>query len=208
MPGRTPIQPVRPVERTARTAPRSTTKALLGVLGDALMPWRPFRRRRRWARMWNPYATVADMNGLGFVLTQGGGWEINRTLPGGAPYLKPFDPLYNPRGEQGLYYDTQLGAIPTDAEIGPNECYTPVQSAWIYAKEGYIPPPYVPPSEWRPVAAQYGPPTSLGEATAADAAVQELSRHQRRMFYLTAMSTAAIVTVASINIYRAMKQRG
>ena len=172
-------------------------------------------------RYYNPYPTVADLNsnaGLGMVLVQGGGWEVNRTLPGGYPYLKPFDPQYIRRGESGMYYDTMLGgslgAIPTDAELGPPMCYTPVQSAWIYAKEGYVAPPYVPPDEWRPVAKRYGPPTApLGAATTnvdtvvASAAVSELSKHQRRMFYLSALSTAAIVAVASINIVRAMRQK-
>jgi hypothetical protein len=161
--------------------------------------------------------------GLGYVLTQGTGWEINRTLPGGYPYLPPFDPQYYRRGETGLYYDTPLGAIPTDAEIGPNECYTPVQSAWIYAKEGFIAPPYIPPHGWRPVTRPYGPPTApLGqpfppqegnigpESAVADVlasqAINELSRHQRRLFFLTALSTTAIVAVASINIFRAIRQ--
>jgi hypothetical protein len=163
-------------------------------------------------RYYDPYGSFANMNGpagLGFVLTQGGGWEINRTLPGGAPFLRPFDPRYNERGEQGFYYDTMLGAIPTDAELGPNECYTPVQSAWIWTKEGYVAPPYVPPNNWRPVTPPYGPPTApLGAvADAAADAVFELSRHQRRMFYLSALSTAAIVTVAAINIVRSMRQK-
>lgn len=177
-------------------------------------PVTPPRPGLRTRRVYDPYGSFAQLKGpagLGFVLTQGGGWEINRTLPGNKPLLRPYDPRYNERGEQGFYYDTMLGAIPTDAEIGPNECYTPVQSGWIWAKEGYIAPPYVPPRQWRPVPSQYDPPTSLGSAlAAADAAseaVAELSKHQRRMFYLSALSTAAIVAVASINIVRAIRNR-
>lgn len=158
------------------------------------------------SRAYSPYPTIADLkgSGLGFVLAP---WEINRTLPNGPPYLKPFDPGYYQRGEMDLYYDTQLGAIPTDAELGPNECYTPVQSGWINAKEGFVPPPWVPPHGWRPVPAQYGPPTSLDGAQLSDfgGALEELVKHQKKMFYISLISTTAIVAVAIANVWKATR---
>jgi len=166
---------------------------------------KPHRAEKKHHRFYNPYPTVADLKGsggLGFVLVNGGGWEINRTLPNEAGSLVPYDPQYYRRGETGYYYDTPLGAIPTDAELGPNECYTPVQSAWIDTGEGYVAPPYVPPNGWRPVPAQYGPPTSLGEAV--DATVV---KHEKRMFYLTAISTIAIVAAASASVYQVYRNR-
>jgi hypothetical protein len=171
-------------------------------------------------RVYDPYQMVSQMDGgLGFVLAP---WEINRTLPNGHPYHKPFDPQYITRGERGYYYDTplggaQLGEIPTDAEFAKDICYTPVKSGWIYSKEGYIPPPYVPPDEWRPVAPQYGPPTSLSglgsvEASLGQAAdnlgdaTDELAKHQRRMFYLSIISTCAVAAVATATIIRTLRE--
>jgi hypothetical protein len=172
------------------------------------------------ATLFFPYSTPASFRGgngrsgeLGFVLAP---WEINRTLASKGPYLKPFDPQYITRGERGWYYDTQLGGlgeIPTDAEYGQDLCYTPVKSGWIYSGEGYIPPPYVPPDEWRPVAPQFGPPTApldnggaLGEAAGhlGDVA-DELAAHQKRMFYLSIVSTSAVVAVAIATVIKAMR---
>jgi len=165
--------------------------------------------------VYDPYGSTAELNnGLGFVLSP---WEINRTLPGGPPYQKPFDPFYTTRGEQGWYYDTQFGEIPTDAEYGKNVCYTPVKSGWIYdQKRGYVPPPWVPPDGWQPTAPQYGPPTSLHGAelglqqaagTLGDVA-EELAKHQRRQFYLSIVSTAAIASVALVTIVQALRSKG
>lgn len=172
------------------------------------------------ATVYDPYPNGASLKaGLGFVLTP---WEINRTLPNERPYLKPFDPQYITRGERGFYYDTPLGGlgeIPTDAEYGQDICYTPVKSGWIYSKEGYVPPPYVPPDQWRPVAAQYGPPTaplsglgaveaSLGQAAGhLGDATEELAKHQRRMFYLSIVSTLAVAAVAIATVAKTMRER-
>jgi hypothetical protein len=167
---------------------------------------------------YDPYPNGANLtsSGLGFVLSP---WEINRTLPNGHPYLKPFDPQYITRGERGYYYDTQLGEIPTDAEYATDICYTPVKSGWIYSKEGYIPPPYVPPNQWRPVAPQFGPPTSLDgvalsgvesslgqAANSLGDATDELVKHQRRMFYLSIISTAAVAAVAVATVLKMTRE--
>lgn len=91
--------------------------------------------------------------------------EINYAYGGTGSYLCPPDPQFNTRGEQGYYYDTPLGgldgpAIPTDAELAQNYGYTPVEAAWINAKEGFIPGPWRVPGGWNP-AGKYGPPRSL-----------------------------------------------
>jgi hypothetical protein len=171
----------------------------------------------RWT-VYDPYPNGASLkSGLGFVLTP---WEINRTLPNERPYLKPFDPQYITRGERGFYYDTPLGGlgeIPTDAEYARDICYTPVKSGWIYSKEGYIPPPYVPPNEWRPVAPQYGPPTSLsglgGVGVSLDRAAgnlgdatDELVKHQKKMFYLSIVSTLAVAAVAIATVAKTLRE--
>lgn len=109
--------------------------------------------------------------------------EIGYSYGGGGTYLCPPDPQFNTRGEPGLYFDTQLGAvvkpgwairrrlksfrkklglgaIPTDAELATAYQYTPVASAWVAGKEGYFPSPWVPPHGWNPAGA-YGPQMSL-----------------------------------------------
>jgi len=206
------IQQCWPVPQPIHIAPNQ------GASAPAAPPTAP-SAGTRWT-VYDPYPNGISLKGggLGFVLAP---WEINRTLPGGAPYLKPFDPQYITKGERGWYYDTQLGEIPTDAEYGQDICYTPVKSAWIYAKEGYVPPPYVPPHEWRPVAPQFGPPTAppasglagvethLGRAAAnLGDATDELVRHQKRMFYLSIISTVAVAAVAVVTVYKTLGKDG
>lgn len=107
---------------------------------------------------------------LGLILTPFG--KIPGAYPssiaysygGNGTYLKPDDPQYNTRGEEGLYYDTQLGrSIPTDAELAKTYGYTPVTSAWVTAKEGFFPAPWDPPNGWTGAGA-YGPQPSLSGA--------------------------------------------
>ena len=117
------------------------------------------------------------------------------------------DPYFNQRGEAGFYHDTflgdpcapapavrpswwqrlkarlagrQLGAIPTDFQMATNLNYTPVNSAWIHAEEGYIqPPPWVP---RRP---------GLGDGVPAtvEDVVGLMNAHNDRVFALTLVST-------------------
>jgi hypothetical protein len=111
------------------------------------------------------------MQHLGVILApfgkNGPGWyaESGPAYGGTGTYLGPARPypttdrFFNTRGEVGLYYDTQLGAIPTDAEMAKSYvCYTPVTSGWINAKEGFVPSPWR--FGWDPAGA-YGPQTSL-----------------------------------------------
>jgi hypothetical protein len=89
--------------------------------------------------------------------------EIQYSYDGNRSYLGPFDPQFNTSGEAGLYYDTALGGIPTDAELATAYQYTPVASAWINAKEGFFPAPWRTPGGWSPAGA-YGPKMSLSGA--------------------------------------------
>lgn len=154
--------------------------------------------------------------------------EIAQTRGGNGTFLQPFDPYYNQRGERGWYYDTQLGQmrragllqrlfggkqlgkIPTDAEVAKQySCYTPVKAGWINAQEPnrYIPPPWR--FGWDP-AGPYGPQTSLsgsgpmGETTALDV-LHAQTEHNRRIFMLTLVSTAAVATSALIAAYRSSR---
>jgi hypothetical protein len=85
---------------------------------------------------------------------------IQYAYGGRGQYLCPQDPQHYRRGEAGLYPDTPLGGIPTDAELARNYQYTPVASGWVNFKEGYYSAPYIPPG-WN-AAGAYGPPMSLG----------------------------------------------
>jgi hypothetical protein len=86
--------------------------------------------------------------------------QINYSYGGGGTFLRPADPGFNTRGEQAFFHDTNLGAIPTDAELATTYQYTPVASGWVAAKEGYYPSPWTPPNGWNPAGA-YGPQMSL-----------------------------------------------
>lgn len=146
--------------------------------------------------------------------------EINYT-GSGDQYLCPFDPQWNQRGEQGMYYDTPLGgpAIPTDAELATVYGYTPVMAGWIKAKEGYFPGPWRPPGGWNP-AGKWGPQMSLsGVGQVADvslpagtttpeaqAIVDTLNAQNARIFKITVISTTIVALAALINSYRIIKQ--
>jgi hypothetical protein len=146
--------------------------------------------------------------------------EINYTH-GPGEYLCPFDPQWNQRGEQGMYYDTPLGgpAIPTDAELATVYGYTPVMAAWVKAKEGYFPGPWRTPGGWNP-AGKWGPPMSLsGVGQVADvtlpsgtttpeaqAIVNALNAQNARIFKVTVISTAIVAVAALINSYRIVRQ--
>jgi len=92
--------------------------------------------------------------------------EIQYSYSGAGEYLCPFDPQFNTRDQQGMYFDSMLGgpAIPTDAELAKVYGRTPVASSWIVAKEGYFPAPWRTPGGWNP-AGKWGPPMSLSGAS-------------------------------------------
>ncbi len=136
--------------------------------------------------------------------------EIAQARGGQGNYLEPFDPYFNQRGERGWYYDTQLGAIPTDAELATNYGYTPVASGWINSKDqGYVTGPWR--FGWDPAGA-YGPPSSLNglgadalpvsAADAAASAVMALQENQARAFKLMIVSTSAIALSALLAAWK------
>lgn len=151
--------------------------------------------------------------------------EIARTT-GGGPFLCPFDPQYATRGSAGLYYDTQLGRarvpiagaqlrggladIPNDFEIAKVRGTLTPNAGWVDTYAGAYNQPWVPPNGWSPttpaqVKINYGSPTQqLGDATtdAVTAVVNELNEHHRRMFFLSAFSTAAVVVTSLISAIR------
>jgi hypothetical protein len=146
---------------------------------------------------------------LGVILTPYP--EIAQARGGQGNYLEPYDPYYNQRGERGWYHDTQLGDIPTDAELATAYGYTPVNSGWINAREGYITGPWR--GGWDPAGA-YGPPTSLSglgqapldPANAAAAAVVALQDQQSRAFKLMIISTSAIAISALLAAWRTARE--
>lgn len=95
----------------------------------------------------------------------------------GGHYSGPDDPRFNTRGEVGWYTDTQMGApkpltwgqrirrrlkgmgglgnLPTDFELSRQRGYrdyqyTPTSSGWIATGQGYLAPPWLPPSGYPP----------------------------------------------------------
>jgi hypothetical protein len=153
---------------------------------------------------------------------------INYSYGGNGQYLCPPDPQFNTRGEQGLYFDTQLGngqklsfwqrmklrrqlgQIPTDAELSTVYQYTPVASGWVASKEAYYPNPWLPPNGWNQAGA-YGPQPQLrglaeGEVSAdAHDVIAALNAHNARVFALTLVSTAAVAISATLGAYRTLK---
>jgi len=159
-------------------------------------------------------------NGLGLVLSPWGNlpnggspWEVEMLYPVPEP-LKPYDAMYNTRGEAGFYHDSPMGGaglgyIPTNIQVSSQACYVPFQNAPITTAEVFWPTSWVPPNGWSP-AGGYGPqPTwrkrGLGE-TAAEAAVEDAARHQRKVFILQVLTTTAVVAVSALNFYRGIKE--
>ncbi len=136
-------------------------------------------------------------------------------------YLCPEDPQFNQHGEQGFYFDSQLGgpAQPTDMELAHNYGYTPVEAGWIPSTDGkFYPGPWRVPGGWNP-ADQYGPQASLGGlqdvsvtlppgATSSDAqaVVDALNAQNARIFKVTIISTVVVGLAALLNSYRLLKQ--
>mgnify|MGYP001575285331 CR=1 FL=1 len=140
---------------------------------------------------YSPYADLPSMHGLGVILEPP---EINRTGPGGFPFY-PSDAGYYTRGEPGLYYDSPIGAIPTDDDLARNICTTPVQSGWIHTATGTVQVPHIGPVQSAGLGA-------LGETISETATmVGELARHQRRMFYLSFVSTIALATMSALHVF-------
>lgn len=118
--------------------------------------------------------------------------------------------------------DSSLGAVPTDLQLATQYGYTPVTSQWVPFKQGaWSPAPWTPP---------YGAPSRapqnqgymtqlagpmmrrLGDAPGdadvitppdpAAATLNELQRHQDRMYMLGIISAAAVASTALVNVFR------
>jgi hypothetical protein len=126
-----------------------------------------------------PYASPVDLRGgLGIVLSP---TEYTRSLgPGAGPWLNS-DP-------ERLYPDTMLGTTPSDYDImvARGGCSLPVHSGWTQ-------------NQWN---------GGLGEAMFGEtlSAIDTLAAHQRRMFWLSIVSTAAVTTLALVNLYKLLKE--
>ena len=106
------------------------------------------------------------------------------------------------------------GAIPTDAELATYLQYTPVESGWVAAKEGYFPAPWLPPDGWNQAGGRgwttpgYGPHPELrglGETPPPEDVIAALNVHNQRVFALTLVSTAAVAIAAMLGAYRTIR---
>lgn len=156
---------------------------------------------------------------LGIILTPNGyvvgGYpsEIASTVGGGRP-LGPFDPQYNARGEAGLYYDTPLGggglgaAVPNDFQLAQVRGILTPNQGWIATNRGAYNYPWVPPNGWTPTGAT-NVRIALGDAAvtpeSAQSVIAELNAHHRRLFALTAISTAAVFISAIVGAVRTVR---
>lgn len=152
-------------------------------------------------------------------------------------YCGPFDPQYSTRGEAGYYYDTPLGglgtSVPTDLQLSRVYGYTPVVHGWTPFKNvtwqnGTWTPPNgrggdayggIGPalkgaaSRWRQRWGLGDGETVAVEAledpsmTPAGMALTALQKHQDRIFFLSAISTAAVAATALVNILKDRRER-
>lgn len=131
------------------------------------------------ATFYRPYGDDVNLRGgFGVILSPP---EINRSLSNGARHVGPtsFIDQFR-RSDFDMYYDTPLGAVPTDDELALHrECYTPVHSGWIDAR----------------------PATLAGLAETMDT----LTKQQKLALLLSIVSTFAIVTSAAVSVYRNIK---
>lgn len=99
------------------------------------------------------------------------------------------------------------GAIPSDAELATNTvCYTPVASGWINTRDGFVPGTWR--FGWNPAGA-YGPPSSLsglGAEQSATDVVGVMNAHNKRMFQLAVVSTAAVSISALFTMWTRFKR--
>ena len=191
-------------------------------------PSDPDNRGSRW-RGWSPYRALkgALRGALGIVVTP---FEYTAALkdrnylysaPGRGPdYAGPGGTLMGAGG---------LGAIPTDFQLATVYGNTPVMHSWIPFKQGvFTTPPFIQPDgDWgpnpiinrgiwapalQPLAGPLGdiveqpsdgtttPPVAPFDAGMA--AVEELRRHQERMYMLGIVSAVAVAATAAVNVFR------
>lgn len=182
-----------------------------------LKPFDPYYQQRGEAGFYSD--TPLGQIGLGNQMGHGQQQVAVSPFPTSGPQVRPMSPQGNYTRLTHVHAAAQralggsLGAIPTDAELARNLCYTPVHSGWIRTATGFVAPPWTP---------GYGPGPGLGRAPGLGAEVApgtfpsasaqlpagiariEESPWPRRMFYLSLLSTVAVVTVSAVNLYRSV----
>jgi hypothetical protein len=168
---------------------------------------------------------------LGVVLTPYG--HIPESFPtavdfdhrGAKTFRTPFDPRWYERGEAGMYYDTQLGATPTDFELSRRVGFMPVKTGWVVTKQGYLPGRWYPPDGgWpgqpaltrskvvpfdryslRGLGETEPQPIPLPPSATADDVLAVMAAHNDRVFALALVSTTAVTISALITLLRTLK---
>lgn len=111
------------------------------------------------------------------------------------------DPQHYEHGEEGHYYDTQLGrAMPTDAQLATDWNFTPVNSQWVPDAGGRMwPLPWMPPNGWDVNAGRSGPQPSppLGNGDTADS----------RNFWLGVASVGVSAILAGVGVIGLLRGR-
>jgi hypothetical protein len=120
---------------------------------------------------------------LGIILDTGG---VQKPTANG-PFLCPSDPQYNQRGQRGWYYDTPLGAVPTNAEIAYNRGYYPVLDGLGAATDPVV-------TAMTPA----GPTIPSG----AEDVIAAINAHNQKVFALSVISTVAVAFSAVLTAYR------
>ncbi len=186
--------------------PYETIESLKGTLGIVLAPYGN--------RTPDPsYEMVAATKTRVYCTRRperGPGYREHETLA--------YDPEGRSHGINGL------GAVPTDLQLMNTFTYTPVMSQWIpFQQGGWSPAPWTPPNGvasdapqnrgWTtPLAGLDATTTTVPTAPnapvdPATAAVNELRRHQDRMYLLGIVSAAAVASTAVINMFRFSQER-
>lgn len=160
--------------------------------------------------------------GLGYLVTPAG---YNQAGPSGQivaatgrqycenpPRMESRGPSY--RWQETAVYEADgapvdnLGAVPTDIQLSSQYGFTPVSSQWVNFKEGtWAPLPWSPPGG-KSVATDYGYITApLGAAgdVEASAAVEELKRHNDKMFLLGVIGTSAAAATALVTVLKHLR---
>jgi hypothetical protein len=160
--------------------------------------------------------------------------EISATYQNYRNHCGPFDPQFNTQGEAGYYYDTPLGGNgPTDFQVARAIGYTPVVNSWVpFQQETWTMAPWVPPNGggaygtigpalrgarrgWFAAfkSAVLGATDDLIDTVtptsynAGQAAVNELRRHQDRVFMLSAVSTVAVAGGFLLNVIKDQREK-
>lgn len=225
-----PVQPAQPGEAGPHAtvySPYANFARLNGIAG-----WFA-RRRARKNGLAGPLGYRINTNGYD------GPTPANATTPYGEiaivtkqavwqnAYCGQYDKQYHERGNPGMYYDTQLGRIPSDLELSRSWGFVPMtsgvasfrQQAWAplpwvarigtWTPEGIRPwaPPFKDGRVLRGVGQEIVEDVAPAPMDPAQAAVFELKRHQDRVFALSVVSAIAIASTAMINVFKYMEEK-